>query len=147
MLPDCNRLYNVDYEGNDIHIEHLEPPKGKSPEWNFIVCADLCFRTPGGLFWTWDQKNNKCAVKNSKSGKKKRIDFFSGNKACGNKANRLNRGGDAMGGPTKFQEFVNGSSMFTEALLSRNCNFHFVIYDKLFILNSFFGRETPQHYL
>ena len=38
------------------------------------------------------------------------------------------RGGGALSGIAKYKEFVNGTSMFTEALLSRYCNFHFIVY-------------------
>ena len=152
MLPDCDILHNTDYEGNNILIKRLEPKKNESVKFDFpdwAVCADLCSTTPGALFWTWDSKNKKCYVKNSKSGKKPKKKFISGNKECvctyyGNMrwlkytyicleerhrhitGKSLAEGGDATGGATQFKEFVNGTSMFTEALLSRNHGFHVI---------------------
>ena len=70
----CRIEQNTDYFGNDIVDGFVETQQ---------ACADKCYLTPGGLFWTWDPKIKLCYIKSSDYGRRNYPGTVSGNRECG----------------------------------------------------------------
>ena len=71
----CQLELNTNLNGNDIG-DGIEVDS-----WE--ACARLAAGTPGGKFWTWNEKGNKyCHVKSSDSGRMPYVGAKSGNIHC-----------------------------------------------------------------
>jgi len=74
----CITEVNYDYIGNDLCAAVIS--SGTQD------CANKCKQCLGCLFWTYRKSDGSCFTKSTKTGRKKKAGFVSGNVACANGA-------------------------------------------------------------